>query len=63
MSSSWLTLSFMAVVVTVASAVGPVMNQQPTLFDLIQNEPELSEVSARIRNAQGPFLSFIPLRP
>ena len=38
-------MSFMAVSLALASAVGPVMNQQPTVFDLIQNEPELSEVS------------------
>ena len=31
--------------VTVLAAVGPVMNQQPTVFDLIQNDPDLSEVS------------------
>lgn len=29
--------------VTVLAAVGPVMNQQPTVFDLIQNDPDLSE--------------------
>lgn len=47
----------MAVVVTVASAVGPVMNQQPTLFDLIQNEPELSEFANLLaRNELVPTL-------
>ena len=34
-----------ACTVSVLAAVGPVMNQQPTVFDLIQNDPDLSEVS------------------
>lgn len=28
-----------------AVAVGPVMSQQPTIFDIIENEPDLSEVT------------------
>jgi hypothetical protein len=45
---SWsVTLSLLAVsswLLAFALAVGPVMNQQPTIFDLIQNDPDLSEV-------------------
>lgn len=45
-SSSLVTLSLLAMSswLAFASAVGPVMNQQPTIFDLIQNDPDLSEV-------------------
>jgi|688.fasta_scaffold969343_1 hypothetical protein len=47
-SSSYLvTLSLLVVsswLLAFTSAVGPVMNQQPTIFDLIQNDPDLSEV-------------------
>lgn len=44
-SSRLVVLSVLAAWMTVlASAVGPVMNQQPTIFDLIQNDPDLSEV-------------------
>ncbi|XP_032785978.2 fasciclin-1 isoform X3 [Daphnia magna] len=44
-SSSLVTLSLLAMSswLAFASAVGPVMNQQPTIFDLIQNDPDLSE--------------------
>ena len=38
-------LAVLSMLVAMASAVGPVMNQQPTIFDLIQNDPDLSEVN------------------
>ena len=38
-------LAVLSMLVALASAVGPVMNQQPTIFDLIQNDPDLSEVN------------------
>ena len=37
-------LFILTLTVCTATAVGPVMNQQPTVFDVIQNEPDLSEV-------------------
>jgi len=36
-------LFILTLTVCTATAVGPVMNQQPTVFDIIQNEPDLSE--------------------
>ena len=37
-------LFVLTITVYTANAVGPVMSQQPTLYDIIQNETDLSEV-------------------
>lgn len=46
MSSCRLMLSFLLATswLNVLAAVGPVMNQQQTVFDVIQSDPDLSEV-------------------